>query len=128
MLTDYYFWFAQPSTILNSYDKVVGYVFAGLVVLAVLIWIFRRLLIKHPVVKKLINREANAIFWTGLLGVIWFGFRYEAVPIFSKRLWAGLIIIMGLIWLGFIKWYWLKRFKREKQEYDYNQVKNKYIS
>jgi hypothetical protein len=127
MLKDYYFWFAQPSTVLNDYDWMAGYVFVGALVLSVIGWLVRKFFISHPVIKKLINKWAMALFWVGVVGLIWFGFRFEAVPIFSKRVWAGAIIAGGLIWLGFVKWYLIKSFRTEKQAYDYNAVKSKYM-
>jgi hypothetical protein len=127
MLTDKYFWLAQPSSILNNYDWITGYVFAGLVALGLITWLVRKFFTSHPVGKKLLNKWANAFFWTGIIGVIWFGFRFEAVPIFSKRIWAAGVILLGLIWVGFVLWYFFRRFFAEKREYDYNTVKNKYI-
>lgn len=127
MLTDYFFWFAQPSSILNSYDWALGYFFAGLFVLGILVWFVNKFFVVHPVIKKLLDRYYSAVFWIGLMGLIWFGFRYEVVPIFSKRAFAGTVILIGLIWLGWIKWYLAFKFLKEKQEYDYTQVKNKYI-
>lgn len=127
MFNDYYFWFSQPSTILNSFDLVLGYVFAGLVVLSVIAWLLKKFYFSHPVVRKLVGRFGNAMLWTGLIGLVWFGFRYEAVPIFSRRMWAALIVLSGVIWIGFIKWYMFSKFRKEKQDFDYASVKSKYI-
>lgn len=127
MLNDYYFWFAQPSSILNSYDWAAAYFFAGLTVLGVLVWMISKFFAKHPVVKKLLDRYSSATFWIGITGLVWFGFRYEVVPIFSKRVFAGGIIVLGLVWLGWVKWYLVTKFRKEKADYDYTQVKNKYI-
>ena len=127
MLTDYYFWFAQPSTVLTDYDWYGGYFFGGLVALSILVWLANKLFVRHEVTKKLLSRYANAIFWFGILGAIWFAFRYQSIPIFSKRIVAGGVILIGIVWLGFITWYFIRKFFKEKREYDYNQVKNKYI-
>lgn len=126
-MTEYFFWFAQPSTVLNNYDKVFGYIFAALTLLGIIVWLVNKYMVRHAIVKKLLDRYSSAVFWTGLVGLIWFGFRYEAVPILSKRIVAGSIMIFGLIWLGFIKSYFVFKFFKEKREYDYNQVKSKYI-
>lgn len=127
MLTDYYFWFAQPSSLLNAYDWIAGYIFAGLLVLGILVWLVNKFFVNHPIFKKLLDKYSSAVFWIGLVGLIWFGFRYETVPIFSKRVFAGSIIAIGLVWLSFVKWYLVSRFSKEKKEYDYTMVKNKYI-
>jgi hypothetical protein len=127
MLTEYFFWFAQPSSALNVYDRVLGYFFAGLVILGIVVWLVKKFAVRHPVVKNLLDRYVSAVIWIGIFGLIWFGFRYEAVPIFSKRMFAGLVILIGLVWLGFIKWYFVSKFFKDKREYDYGQVRNKYI-
>jgi hypothetical protein len=127
MLTDYYFWFAQPSSILNTYDWVAGYIFVGFLALSIIASIISKLFVTHPVVKKLMSKWYNALLWSGIIGLIWFGFRYEAVPIFSKRAWGGGALILALVWLGFVKWYLVRHFLNEKREYDYNSVKSKYI-
>ncbi|HYC79457.1 MAG TPA: hypothetical protein VEC17_00330 [Candidatus Binatia bacterium] len=127
MLNDYFFWFAQPASTLNNYDLAAGYIFAGLVVLSIIGWLVNKFVVKHPITKKLINKWATALFWIGLIGLIWFGFRYQAIPIFSKRIWAGGIIVLGLVWLGFVKWYFVKHYFQEKRDYDYNAVKTKYM-
>jgi hypothetical protein len=126
-MTEYFFWFAQPSSVLNTYDWVFGYIFAGLTALGIIVWLANKFLARHPVIKKLMGRYATAVFWIGLVGLLWFGLRYEAVPIFSKRVFAGGIMAIGLIWLGFVKWYFVSKFFREKREHDYNQVKSRYM-
>lgn len=127
MLTEYFFWFAQPSTVLNNYDWVFGYIFAGLTALGIIVWLINKFGVRHQITKKLLDRYATAVFWIGLVGLLWFGFRYEAVPIFSKRIFAGIVMALGIIWLGFVKYYMVFRFLKEKREYDYNQLKSKYI-
>jgi hypothetical protein len=127
MLTEYFFWFAQPSIALGNYDWFAGYFFAALVALSIIVWLVKKFVAKHELVKKLLSRYGNALFWFGLVGLIWFGFRYEAVPVLSKRAFAGGIIVLGLIWLGWVKYYFVFKFFKEKQEYDYGVVKSKYL-
>lgn len=128
MLTDYNFWFAQPSSLLNKYDWALGYMFGGMVALSIILWLVKKFFVTHPVVQHLIQRTVNSLFWMGLIGAVWFGFRYQIIPILSKRVVAGGIILIWLIWVGFIKYYFWFRFFKDKQEYDYTQVKNKYIT
>lgn len=128
MLNDYFFWFAQPSSILNNYDIAAGWIFAGLIGLGIVGWMAKKFAVKHDVTRKLFSRWITAMVWTGIIGIIWFGFRYESVPIFSKRIWAGGILAFGLIWLGWVLWYLAFRYPAEKKDHDYNSVKSKYIS
>ncbi len=128
MLTDYFFWFAQPSTVLSNYDFVLGYIFAGFVALSLILWLVKKFFIQHPVTQRLVARTANAMFWMGVVGLIWFSFRYQAIPILSKRFLAALVILIWLVWIGNIKLYFWRRYFPEKQEYDNLQLKNKYIN
>ncbi|HEV8601236.1 MAG TPA: hypothetical protein VGQ87_01405 [Patescibacteria group bacterium] len=126
MLKDYYFWFSQPSSILNNYDQLFGYIFLGLAVLGLALWGLAWV-VKHPTVKTLLNRLAAWTFSTGISGLVWFAFRYENTPIFGKRFWAGLAFLVGIIWLGFILKYFFFRYFKDKKEYDDFQLKSKYM-
>ena len=126
MLNDYFFWFSQPSSILNNYDKLFFYLFAGMFALGLVLWL-TAWLTKHPVLKKLTNKFRRLLIWVGIIGLIWFGFRYENTPIFSKRIWAALVLVMGLVWLGFVLKYFISKFGDEKSEFDSNLIKSKYL-
>jgi hypothetical protein len=126
MLTDYFFWFSQPSSILNNYDKGAFYFFAGCLALGIALWA-TYFFVRHPIVKQALSRVRKMFFWLGVMGVIWFGFRYENTPIFSKRFWPGLIVVIGLVWLFFIVKYFITRFSKEKSQYGNDLIKNKYI-
>ncbi len=127
MLKDKFFWFAQPSSILNDYDWGAGYIFAGLIGLFILFWVVNKFAIKNPVLKKHVSRLGTAMLWVGILGGIWFGFRYEAVPLLSRRVVAGAIMLLGIIWFGILKWKFWTSFFKEKKEFEFEQVKNRYI-
>lgn len=127
MLTDKYFWFAQPSSILNNYDWVAGYIFLGLIVASLVLWLTRMILIKHPIARKLLSRLMRMSYSMGIVGLLWFGFRYQNIPIFSKRIWAGIIILVILIWLFWIIKYAMFQFKLEKREHDDYLLRSKYL-
>lgn len=126
-LKDYFFWFAQPQTVLNNYDWLFAYIFAALILLGIILWLAKKLFVRHIVIQKLLQKFVNVGIWMGLVGLIWLGFRYESVPIFAKRIFAGSILLVALVWIGFVKWYFFRHFFKEKKEYDYDQVKNKYM-
>jgi hypothetical protein len=127
MPNEYYFWFTQPSPILNNYDWALVWIFAGMVVAAVLLRLTSLLYVKHPIVNKLMAKFRRAFIWIGVLGLIWFSFRYQNVPIFSRRVFAGSILALGIIWIGYAKWYMFFKYLSEKRDFDYLQIKNKYI-
>lgn len=126
MFKDYYFWFSQPASNLNKFDNLFSYIFLALAVLGLVLWA-GRFFSKHPVIKKLIGRFAVWSFSFGIIGLLWFAFRYENTPIFGKRFWVGLVFLVGMVWLGFILKYFLLRFFKDKKEHDDFQVKSKYM-
>ncbi|MGE5298257.1 MAG: hypothetical protein ACM3KM_03780 [Acidobacteriaceae bacterium] len=126
MLTNYLFWLSQPLLSLDEYDKWLGYLFAGFLVLALVLWLLN-MLVKHPVSKKPLKRLVNLCWVSGLSGLIWFGFRYENTPVFARRFWALLVLAIALVWLIFILKYLAFNFTPEKKEYDSNQLKSKYF-
>ena len=125
-LLSYYFWSTQPALDLNKYDLFLGYLFAGLLALAILLWISQRFL-RHPMVRKAFAKFQNLALTISFFGLVWFGFRYESTPVMARRLWAGLIVLAGIIWLLFILKYLAFDFWREKNQYEREQIKNKYL-
>src|SRR3972149_1134277 len=115
-LTDYFFWFAQPSSFLSQQDYQLG------LAIAFRVAAFRS---SHAVNRKLFSRFWNLMLTISLIGLLWFGMRYENTPIFAKRLWAGLTLAIGVIWLGFLIKYLLFNYGREKVDYEREQVKNR---
>ncbi|HEX9502916.1 MAG TPA: hypothetical protein VF974_01155 [Patescibacteria group bacterium] len=125
-LFDYYFWFAQPPTILEQADKYLGYIFAGLLVLAITFILLKKLS------NNSINRGLFQKFWyltlsTAIMGIVWLGIRYENTQIFGRRYWAGITLLIGIVWLLFIVKYLIFDYRRLKNEYEKEQVKNKYL-
>lgn len=125
-LYDYYFWFTQPATILSRADFVFGYLFLAVLLLAIILGVWARF-IPHEVVKKLVKKFFLLTLNLGLVGLFWLAVRFENIPILAERFWAGLILILGLVWLLFIVKYLIFDFRPEKLAYEKEQVKNKYI-
>lgn len=123
---DYYFWFTQPAIVLIQADKLFGGVFAVLVIVAILLWLLT-FIIKHDVVKNLVKRIMHLSLTIGLSGLFWFVLRYENTPIFANRYWAGLILVLGIIWLVFILKFVLFNLSQAIGEYDHEILKKKYL-
>jgi hypothetical protein len=126
MLTDSIFWFSPPTTFLTSMDRVFGFVFAGFLIVAIIIMVVRKFS-RNEINNKLLTKFFHLFLNLGIIGILWFGFRYENTPVLGLRYWAALIIIVGLIWLGFILKYLIFNFSKEQKEYQHQLVKNKYI-
>lgn len=125
-LTDYFFWFAQPSTILDQADKYFLFFFIGLLGLGVVLGLVTRFA-KNSVNKALFRRFFHLAVWTAIGGLVWFGIRYENTPIFARRYWAGITLLVGVVWLLFILKYLVFNFRHQKTEYDKEQIKKKYL-
>jgi hypothetical protein len=125
-LTDYYFWFTQPTAVLIKADKFLAGTFAILVILAIIVWLLV-FFIKHEIIKNLVQRIMYLSLTIGLSGLFWFVLRYENTPIFSNRYWAGLILVLGIIWLVFILKFVLFNLSQAIGEYDHEILKKKYL-
>jgi hypothetical protein len=125
-LTDYYFWFPQPPTILSQPDMFFGYIFAGIFILAIVVRIVARFM-SHDIYRKALLKFWYLGLTVGLSGLIWFGMRYENTQIFGRRYWAGLTLLVGLVWLVPVLKYLIMNFVKEKKEYERELIKNKYL-
>lgn len=126
-LLDYYYWFSQPLTILQRSDQILGLFFAVCMVLAVIFFVVAKF-IQNPINKKLVYKLANLSLTEGLIGLLWFGLRYENTPIFALRYWAGIIMLGGLVWLVFIFKYLAFNFRTELAEHNREQINKRYLS
>lgn len=126
MSFDYFFWFAQPSTVLAQFDIIIGYFFAILFALGIVLFVAKRF-VKHKVYAKLIGKLVAKDLWVGSSGLIWFVMRYESIPIFAKRFWAAALIVILALWLLWILKYFVFSFWNEKKEFDQNLLKSKYL-
>ncbi len=123
---DKFFWYYQPSTFLSSTDKLFIYIFIGILGLSILTRI-AKVFVKNPVHRKLVNKFWQLFFSLGISGIIWSVFRYENTPTFARRYWAGLIFVVGIIWLLFVLKYLIFNYRKDLAEYQRESVKNKYM-
>ncbi len=124
---DYYFWFSQPLPDFVSGDKLLMLKFAGAAAAGAILLLLNRFVIKDVVIRKLLKRFANLGLTIGLSGLAWVGLRFENTPIFSRRYFAGAILLIGLVWLVFILKYWIFNFRPDRAEAKRQELKNKYL-
>jgi len=125
-ITNRYFWFTQPSSFLSPEDRTLFYLFVGMTVLGIIF----RLVAKYSanqINRKIWMKFWHLFFWIGISGLIWFGMRYENTFIFAQRYWAGLDLLIGIIWLLFILKYLIFNYRGQKTEYERELLKNKYL-
>ena len=82
---------------------------------------------KNPVTKNMWHKLSAPIGTAGILEVIWYSFRYENVRLFGSHFAAWLIGLIILIWLITAIKYVIKDYRREKQNWQKQQIKLKYI-
>jgi hypothetical protein len=125
-IRDYNFWVTQPPANMLKEDLLLAYAFAGFLLVGFLFWVWQRFS-KHPVTKKLFNKFFYLFVTSGPIGLFWQLFRYENAPILGKRIWAGLVLLIGVVWLVFVFKYFFFNYFSEKREYDKQSLINKYI-
>jgi hypothetical protein len=126
MWNESYFWFTPPGTILSNFDYYFLWAFLALTVIGIVLKVVDRF-INHAIYRKLISKKSNLSLTIGLIGLSWFGLRYENTPIFSNRYWVLVIAISLLVWLGFILKYYFTTYRTEKREFDRSVINNRYI-
>jgi hypothetical protein len=80
-----------------------------------------------PVDAKYRGKFFTLFFSIGLSEVIWYGFRVEYVTFFGSHLVAFLILLTGLIWFVVLVVKMIKNYSKEKQEWEKQQVRQKYL-
>jgi hypothetical protein len=120
------FWFTFPSFSLIAADRVLMWIFAALLAIGVIAPVVN-LWNKDLLWKNVIKRFRNLGLTIGLLGLFWFALRYENTPLFALRYWAGLILAIGVVWLGFIVKYLIFDFAKDRKAVANKQIKEKYL-
>lgn len=65
--------------------------------------------------------------WLGVIAFILLFFRYEFVPVLSRRFMYGLWLIGFLVWLGFVLYYLFFKMPKLRQEKKEKERLNKYL-
>jgi len=126
-LTSNYFWFGVPTINLTPADKLFAYIFIGLIVIGVIALLALRLKDKQHC--DIIIRKIQSLgLYMGSFGLFWFWVRYENVSIFGDRYWAGLVMLITLIWAGRITKFSLIDYKQIRALEEKEAIKKKYLS
>ena len=125
MLQQSFFWFSEPPSYLISFDRILGWVFVGMVVLGIILKLTQRF--ANPANQILLSKFGSAFLDMGLIELLWFGIRYEGAPIFSLRIWPATIFAIFLVWIGFIIKYIFTGFRVMKREHEKQMLNSRYI-
>jgi len=102
---------------------VVGAVF---VLVAVALKI-SAMLAPTPVDSKYRQKFYNLFLTIGMLSLFWYLCRSENVLFFGSRFVAFVILLLGLVWAVMILISMVRKYSGEKQSYEKEQVKLKYL-
>ncbi|MBI4054067.1 MAG: hypothetical protein HY397_01925 [Candidatus Doudnabacteria bacterium] len=77
--------------------------------------------------KKLFSRLLMGFSSFGIIGLVWSGLRYLAIPYLGLRFVAALIIATFLLWFLFVLKYLLFQYSTEQSEWAQAQLKKRYL-
>ena len=77
--------------------------------------------------KVLCSRLFNMFFWIGLLVLLWFGARFENIPLISRHIVVLGFLIIGLAWFGLIFRFYFRSYRSVQKRWVQEQIKLKYI-
>ena len=124
----YDFWFSIDRLRIRYLDWTISWLGLALVIAAIIIWFIKRKYTKtNPHYKNLLDRYYNLLLTIGLLLGFWFGLRWQNVAFFSSHLVAGIIVLIGLVWLFFILRFRFKKFGGQVSAWEKEQQKLKYL-
>lgn len=111
---------------LHRSDKLFLTIGAALVVLGILSQVAAAYS-ASPVDRKLRQKLATLFLTIGLSEVVWFGFRYQFVRFFGSHFVALALLLAGAVWFAFVLKYLTFSYRRERAEYERQQLKAKYL-
>jgi Ca2+/Na+ antiporter len=114
------------SAFISPAQKLMLFGGAVLVLVAVALKIAARVA-PTQVDSKYRSKFYNLFLTTGLLSLFWYLCRFENVMFFGSRFVAFSILLIGIIWLVAILVSMIKKYGMEKQTYEKEQVKLKYL-
>lgn len=120
------YWFDVDRTRLHLFDKTVLGIGVGFVVLSGILYLIKRK-VQNPFDKQIAEKLAVAIFWLGLLEVLWFGLRFEYVAMLGTKFVAGLIALSFAIRIIYLLIKYLRNRKAALVAWQKEQTKLKYL-
>ena len=81
----------------------------------------------NPVDAKYRQKFYRLFLSIGLAEIFWYLCRYENVMFFGTRFVLFLVILIGIVWLAVILAGMFKNYKKEKQTWEKEQVRLKYL-
>lgn len=111
--------------------ETVDQIFAGIALCAIVLAIAFKVRVrfaKNEISKNFFSRLVRLFATVGILGVVWYGLRYQNVNLFGSHFMFLLLLAIGLVWFGFIAKYWWKHYAMERTAWEKEQLKMKYLA
>lgn len=126
-LWDSKYLFGLNSAVLTRSDWIFLYAAAGFVVAAVVAKILA--VRKEPAspLRFLLNRAFHLFLTTGLLSLLWVGFRYENIPWLSTHIVVLAIWFIDLVWAAYIVKYYFQVYPGRRKAWEEEKIKKKYL-
>ena len=81
----------------------------------------------NPVDKKYRSKFYHLFFTIGLLELFWYLCRYENISFFGTKFVAWLYALIGLVWFVVDIVTIIKNYKKEKEAWEKQTIRNKYL-
>ncbi|MDP3993536.1 MAG: hypothetical protein U1C57_00590 [Candidatus Doudnabacteria bacterium] len=76
----------------------------------------------------LLSRFFHVFLTSGALILLWFGSRFENIPMLSAHITVLLLLVIWLVWLIFIAKYFFKEYRVKQKQWEEEKVKRKYLA
>jgi hypothetical protein len=111
---------------LHPTDCGLFYLGLGLTVLGAILLVTTRLAM-NQFSREFRRRLCTWALTIGLVEVLWFGFRYQNAQVLGSHLAAFIVLLAGLVWLYFILRYRFGSYRSQLQQWEKDQLKQKYL-
>ena len=78
--------------------------------------------------KLLLSRFFHVFLTSGTLILLWFGSRFENIPMLSTHIVVLLLFVIWIVWLIFIAKYFFKEYRVKQRLWEEEKVKRKYLA
>jgi hypothetical protein len=120
------FLFTYNTANVSPQEKLI-FIFAIVAVLLAVVLKISAILAPNPVDSKYRSKFYKLFLTAGLSGLAWYFCRYENVKFFGTHFVSGLIILAAIIWFVGLLTGIIRRYKTDKQTWDKEQVRLKYL-
>lgn len=125
LLQSQYLFYVNPIMLTRS--DMLFLVLGGLALVLAVVMKFAAVTAPSSVDRKYRDRLFNLFLTFGLWEVIWFGCRWENINFFGSHFVALLGLLIAVVWFVFIAAALIKKYRSEKQQWEKDQVKLRYL-